>query len=62
MGSEGHGEPSKVDVLNTMPDLTGHLYLSGVGLGVNLKMDTKKTCVEKRLVYVLKIVNLIQFT
>ena len=44
MGSKGHSEPSKVDVPNSMPDLTGHLYLSGVWLGVNLKMDTKKTC------------------
>ena len=47
MGSEGHNEPSKVDVSNSMSNLTGHLYLSGVWLGVNLQMDTKKTCVER---------------
>ena len=28
-----------------------HLYLSGVWLGVNLKVDNEKTCVAKRLDY-----------
>ena len=37
-------------------NLTGHLYLSGVWVAVNLRMNTKKTsCVYKRLDYMLKI-------
>ena len=28
--------------------LNRHLYLSGVSLGVDLRMDTKNTCVLKR--------------
>ena len=31
------------------------LYLSGAWLGVDLRADTKKSCVYKRLVYRLKI-------
>ena len=34
--------------------LMGHLYLSGVQLGVDLRMHTEKICVQKRLDYVLK--------
>ena len=29
--------------------LNGHLYLSGVWLGVDLRMDIKKACVKKKL-------------
>ena len=37
--------------------LVGHLYLSGILLGVTPRIDTKKkaTCVQKRLDYMLKI-------
>jgi hypothetical protein len=35
--------------------LKGHLYLSSVWLVVNLRMDTRKICVEKRLDYMLNI-------
>ena len=35
--------------------LYGHLYLDDVWIGVNLRMDTKKICVYKRLHHVLKI-------
>lgn len=35
--------------------LNNHLYTSGMWLGVAPKMNTKKTCVEKRLNHVLKI-------
>ena len=45
----------KVDLPNSMSDLNGHLYLSGIWLGVHLRMDTKKKCVEQRLDYMLKI-------
>ena len=31
--------------------LIGHLYLIGVWLGVNLRTDNKKTCVQKALAY-----------
>ena len=34
--------------------LIGHLYLSGVWLGVNLRTNTQNTYVEKRLDYMLK--------
>ena len=50
-------EPScKVDVPNPVSDLKRDLYLSGVWLGVNLRMDTKKatSCLKKRLDCVLK--------
>ena len=33
--------------------LNKHLYLGGVWLGLNLRINTKKTCVETRLDYVL---------
>ena len=36
---------SKVDVPNWWLILIGYLYLSGTSFGVDLKMDTKKTCV-----------------
>lgn len=32
--------------------LNGHMYLSGVLLGMNLRPNTTKTCVKKRLDYV----------
>ena len=35
--------------------LNGHLYLSDVWLGVNLRIDTKETCVDMGLDYMLKI-------
>ena len=44
----------KVDVCNSFLFLNGHLYLSDVMLSVNLRTDTKKTCVEKRLDNMLK--------
>ena len=48
--------PCKVDVPHPVFDLKRDLYLSGVWLGVNLRMDTKKvTCLEKKLDCVLKI-------
>ena len=34
--------------------LNMHLCVSDIWLGVNLRMDTKKTRVEKRLEYMLK--------
>ena len=35
--------------------LNGHLYLSDVWLGKDLRMDTRKTCVQSRLDSVLKV-------
>ena len=49
---QGH---SKVRVLIELLILIGHLYLSDVGFGVDLRVDTKTTFVEKRLDSVLKI-------
>ena len=43
----------KVDMSNLGFHLKRNLYFSCVWLGVNLKIDTKKTCVEQRLDYVL---------
>jgi hypothetical protein len=37
--------------------LIGHLYLSGMWLGVVLRTNAKKTCVQKRLDYMLKYEN-----
>jgi hypothetical protein len=39
--------------------LNWHLYLSRMGLGVDLRTDTRKICVQKRLDYVFKILDLI---
>ena len=33
----------------------GYLYWSGLGFGVNLRMDTKDTCVENRLEYMIQV-------
>ena len=35
--------------------LSGHLYLSGVWLGMNPRIDTKKKCVDKILVAILSL-------
>ena len=44
-----------LDVSNSITHLDRHLYLSGTWLSVAPRMDTKNTCVEKRLEYMLKI-------
>ena len=43
------------DVHNSI--FNGHLYLSGIKLDANQKMDTKMICVGKILDYMLKTVN-----
>ena len=41
---------------NSVTYLNGHLYLSGIRLGVATSTETVKTCVEKRSNYVLMII------
>ena len=36
-----------------------YMYVSGLWLGVNLRTDTKRTCVHKRLDFVLKNMSII---
>jgi len=43
----------QIQILN----FSGHLYLSSVWLGVDVRMDAKKTCVYERLCYMLRTVN-----
>lgn len=40
--------------LNQTMDLIGHLDLSGMWAGVDLRMGTQKACVYKSLNYILK--------
>jgi hypothetical protein len=47
-------EVCKLDVPNPISILSGHLYLGGIWLGVDLRADIKRH-VFKRLDYVLKI-------
>ena len=45
----------KMEVPNSGSHLNIHRYLSGEWLDVDLRTDTKKICVEKRLDYVVRI-------
>ena len=51
---EDRVESCIVDVPNSVFILNKHLYLSGVWLSVDLRTDTKKSCIGKRSDYLLK--------
>ena len=44
----------RVDVPNSNIKYFGHIYSNGLWFGVDLRMDTKKTSVSKRLDYMHK--------